>query len=326
MILSIIIPYHNEGQEHINPLLQSINGQLGIDLNKVEIIIVNDCEEQKELNFDLYSNLHNINYIKSQYLNNPGLSRQSGLDKAQGTYVMFCDSDDMLASYFVIKDSFDFILKNNADIYNLNFLEEVLVNNRFEYITKGMNITWVFSKIYKKDFLQSNNIRFSKDLMYHEDTYFNGLCVGCKPKVLLIPTTGYVWKYNHQSITRRNNYEYTCKSCDEHIKAVELVQDKYEIRDLKSEETQRILIQFFGLMYHNIHTVFKDSEYRNNIEFSLSRLINKHDPKLLCLSEKWRPAINLGIQQNFNLTFAPTELFEDFIHRIVAIYQGGDQL
>ena len=78
-------------------------------------------------------------------------------------------------------------------------------------------------------------------------------------------------------------------------------------------------------MYHNIHTVFKDSEYRSNIEFSLSRLINKHDPKLLCLSEKWRPVINLGIQQNFNPTFSPTELFEDFIHRIVAIYQGGDQ-
>ena len=324
MILSIIIPYHNEGQEHINPLLQSINGQLGVAFNNIEIIIVNDCEEQQELNFNSYTNLCNINYIKSQYLNNPGLSRQTGLDKAQGAFVMFCDSDDTLASYFVLKDSFDFISKNNADIYCLNFLEEFLQDNRFEYITKGTNITWVFSKIYKKEFLQSNNIRFSKEFLYHEDTYFNGLCVGCKAKMLLIPITGYVWKYNEKSITRKNNHKYTYNSCEEHIRAVELVQDKYDIRNLKSEDTQRILIQFFGLMYHNIHTIFKNSEYRNNIETALSRLINKHDPKLLCLSEKWRPVVNMGIQQNFTPYFAPSELFENFIYRIVAISKDGE--
>ena len=196
MILSIIIPYHNEGQEKINPLLQSINGQIGIDLDKVEIIIVNDCEEPKELKFGVYNNIRNIKQIKSTHLNNPGLSRQTGLDNAQGSYIMFCDSDDILASYFVLKDSFDFIVKANADIYNLNFLEEIMSNNRFEYITKGANITWVFSKIYKREFLQSNNIRFTKDLLYHEDTYFNGLCVGCKARSLIIPITGYVWKYN----------------------------------------------------------------------------------------------------------------------------------
>ena len=78
-------------------------------------------------------------------------------------------------------------------------------------------------------------------------------------------------------------------------------------------------------MYHNIHTIFKNSEYRANIEKSLSHLINNHDPKLLCLTEQWRPAVNMGVQQNFALSFAPTELFEDFIHRIVLIEKGGEQ-
>ena len=175
----------------------------------------------------------------------------------------------------------------------------------------------MFSKIYRTAFLRENNIRFSKELLYHEDSYFNGLCVGCRAIMIPINITGYIWKYNHESITRRNNHEYTCKSCGEHIKSIELVQDKYATRNLKNEETQRILIQFFGLIYHNIYTIFKDSEYRQEIEQALARLIKKHDPNLLCITPQWRPTVNAGIQQGFISTFAPQEIFEQFIQRIV---------
>lgn len=317
MFLSIIIPYHNEDQSIIDPLLHSINGQIGIDFNNIEVIIVNDCENQNELNFSAYTNLVNLKYIVSSCKNNPGLSRQFGLDQAKGDFIMFCDSDDLLASCLVIKDSLSFIQQKQADIYHLDFLEEGIVDNQFTYLTKGPNITWVFGKIYRSAFLKDNNIRFSKKLMYHEDSYFNGLCVGCQARTLRIPITGYIWKFNQASITRKNNFEYTCKSCNEHIKSIQLVQDKYEIRGLKTMETQRILIQFFGLMYHNIHTIFKNSEYRQGIEQSLSELILKHDKNLLCLTEEWRPIVNLGIQQNFHMDFAPTELFEHFIQRII---------
>ena len=43
--ISIIIPYHNESEDVIKPLLKSINEQKkNIDFNDIEILFINNCD------------------------------------------------------------------------------------------------------------------------------------------------------------------------------------------------------------------------------------------------------------------------------------------
>ena len=45
--MSIIIPYHNEDINLLIPLFSSINTQIGINFDDIEIVMTNNCEEPK---------------------------------------------------------------------------------------------------------------------------------------------------------------------------------------------------------------------------------------------------------------------------------------
>ena len=45
MDLSIIIPYHDETAEKIEPLMNSINWQIGVNFSNIETILCNDLED-----------------------------------------------------------------------------------------------------------------------------------------------------------------------------------------------------------------------------------------------------------------------------------------
>ena len=61
-ILSILIPYHNEDENLFRPLLSSLNNQIDIDFNDIEIIVSNNIETHlmKELTplFMEYKNIY----------------------------------------------------------------------------------------------------------------------------------------------------------------------------------------------------------------------------------------------------------------------------
>jgi len=95
IILSIIIPSYKETEKKLMPLLSSINNQVGIDLSKIEIILVRDGTKPIDL-----SQFHLLDITIQQKVlsinQGPGVARQFGLSNAIGKYVMFCDADDSL--------------------------------------------------------------------------------------------------------------------------------------------------------------------------------------------------------------------------------------
>jgi glycosyltransferase involved in cell wall biosynthesis len=95
--LSIIVPVYNRPGE-IEELLESLGKQTS---KNVEIIIVEDgstvkCDQQVAR----YSSQLNIKYFFKENTG-PGLTRNYGVERAEGNYVIFLDSDCVLPAQYV---------------------------------------------------------------------------------------------------------------------------------------------------------------------------------------------------------------------------------
>ena len=268
-MISIIIPHHNEDKEVIRPLMNSINSQIGIDFNKIELLLCSDVDESPLDNYDFaeYENLvSRIRKIKSPYKNNPGLSRQAGLDNAIGDYVVFCDADDALYHLGALRELSENIERTNADIYRFNFIEEVgsRETKRRDYLLKRFNWTWVFAKAYKIEFLRVNNIRFSTELLYHEDSYFNYIARFKDPKFVDVDSSPfYLWKYSDTSITRKDDHAYSFISWDEYITAISLAMRKVirEYHKTCDSDILSLSVQSYVMLTNSDYDRFRGGEY-----------------------------------------------------------------
>lgn len=257
MKISIIIPHHNETKEQIHSLLNSIDSQVGIDFNDLEIILCRDIETSPldDCDFSEYKNIHNrIIRLKSSYKQNPGMSRQTGVDYAKGDYVFFCDADDSLYSVIVLRELIENINKTNADVYRFRFVEEIgsFESDDLWYQVKPTNWVWVFAKAYRRQWLIDNNIRFNETIRWHEDTYYNLLCQYCEPNTVDIEDVAYLWKFSRTSVTRVNNHEYTFNTIDEYLDAVGKAFDKItnEYKKNCGQDVLKVMNTYYKTLMH----------------------------------------------------------------------------
>jgi len=92
-LISIVIPYYNRPQK-LQRALDSIFNQT---YSNYEIIIVDD-HSKKPLTF----NKENVFYTRNSKNIGPGASRNIGLKKAKGDYIVFMDSDDYWDEKFLM--------------------------------------------------------------------------------------------------------------------------------------------------------------------------------------------------------------------------------
>lgn len=290
-LISVIVPYHNETVEFMKPLLRSLDSQIAINFNDFEFIFSNDSEVEnktlKEFDFSTYyPNLKNIKFLSSPVKNNPGLSRQFAIDNSTGDYILFCDADD----YFIKSDAFYELSINikkqpTADIFSFQFLEEYKYGenpDEVNFILKNHNFTWVFAKAYKREFLTKNNIRFSENLVFHEDTYFNMVCKYSHPFVICIDDAVYLWTCNKNSITRKDNHDYDVLSRVEYLQALEYAFDKI-ISEGKNcfEDIMSGIMDTYSILACSRYLY--DPKYSvsyENIEKALCKFILKYQPNL----------------------------------------------
>ena len=257
MKLSIIIPHHLETEEQIHPLLNSIDSQVGIDFNDIEVILCCDSETSPldECDFSEYKNISDkILKLKSPYKQNPGMSRQLGVNNAKGDYIFFCDADDCLYHVVVLRELLENIKNTKADVYRFNFIEEIgsFFDDRLEYQMKSANWIWVFAKAYRRQWLKDNNICFNENIRWHEDTYFNLLCQYCNPKTVDINDVAYLWRFSKTSVTRVNNHEYTFNTIDEYLDAVSRAFEKItnEYRQNCAQNILNVINTYYKTLMH----------------------------------------------------------------------------
>ena len=219
MHFSIIIPVYNV-EAYLRDCLESVLRQSYSDW---EAICVNDGSTDgsdavlqefaaKDCRFQVISQV------------NGGLSsaRNSGLKVAKGDYILFLDSDDwlegnaleMLASNTEDEDLVCFsgrrFLEAGRVFRSPDCLTERVYQTGMDYyndnalLRRDFAFVCVVLRIYKRSFLEENNLRF-KEGIYHEDNLFTPLACYYAHRVRVINECLYDYRVRDFSITATYN-------------------------------------------------------------------------------------------------------------------------
>jgi glycosyltransferase involved in cell wall biosynthesis len=217
-LVSVIIPVYNV-EKYIKRCILSVLDQT---YKNLEIIIIDDGSKDNSLSIarDTSKTDNRVTIIHKK---NEGISstRNLGIDKATGKYIVFVDSDDYLDPNYV--ERFHKVISdNNADIavnysYYINDNASIKSNNTnieirdsldiSEYIYTGKVMVAVWNKIYNLDFLKKNNIKFDPEIWYGEGMLFNIMCLQKTEKVPAMNEDLYHQTQNPNSAMRKFNLE-----------------------------------------------------------------------------------------------------------------------
>jgi glycosyltransferase involved in cell wall biosynthesis len=221
MKISILINHYDEPEQTIKRLLQSIELQIGVDLCKdVEIIICSDGYDNILSKSFIKSFRYPIIYIAKEY-SGVCLTRNVLLDHASGDYIMYCDADDM----FIRMDALSLLIKKcyiNLDVIVTRFLEETSKG----LIPRIQDRYFLHGKLFRRQFLKDNAIRFNEEFSFSGDPWFINLAMQLANKSKYIDEALYLWKNNPESITRKNKLHYY-KNYDLHLKCDILLIEEY---------------------------------------------------------------------------------------------------
>ena len=216
--VSFIIPVYNF-EDYIVICVESIIHQSYSD---IEIIIVDDGSTDRTA--DICDKLANEDSrIRVLHKRNNGVSyaRNKGLEVAKGDYVVFVDADDYIAPDFtdymlglVRANNSDFglslncfcnktdsqVAQDNVAVLEPNDAVALLLSPR---VTVG---SW--NKIFRRDFLNDNNIRFSTDLFYGEGLHFIVRAANASNNIVVGQRKVYFYRRNNfESATSKFNIE-----------------------------------------------------------------------------------------------------------------------
>lgn len=269
--LSILVPQYNETDEVVEPLLQSIYMQQGIDFNDIEVIIINDGSDihLKTKNLNKFRKKFKIRYI--MYDKNVGVSetRNRLLDFSEGEYIQYCDADDMFSNLLGLRMIFQEIDKSHFDAMFSPFVEEVLDRKTGinEFDIRNLEATFVHGKVIRKQFLIDNNIRWNKNLRLHEDSYFNTLVYRiCKPeKFVMAKVPFYLYKWRDNSVVR-SDPNFKLKTYKQYLMSSKALIDEFVARRMYLEAKKYSLAMTFNLFYSVQQEDWQKTENQKAVE------------------------------------------------------------
>lgn len=287
--LSIIIPVYNAEKY----LIRCIDSLLKYDeIN--EIVLVDDGSTDGSLGIcNSYSKKNKKIKVYSQKNSGPSSARNYGITVCQSEYMMFVDSDDYVNENFnkvldmLNEKMFDYYLfdyqiekigKKSFDASE-SFTEYMFQKSDKERIKKlivSEKINSPCTKIYKRDIIINNNIKFNEKINLAEDLLFNLQYLEKCKNIYESNLKFYNYCYNDiESLTKKFRSK------------------KYEVLMRANDEIRKVLSQLgleelqYYLIYKNLFSVFcdlhkSDCPYskKQKIEF-IKEKIKKHKPKVI---------------------------------------------
>ena len=258
-LLTVIIPVYN-GEKYLQSTLESV---LSSTYKNIEVLIINDgssdSSEQIINNF-----IQTDSRIRYLYEENAGIvaARNLGLELAKGEYICFCDQDDIAVS-----DMYTEIISNmeksnsqigicstgrlvsdnksryeslkddsyiGKEIMNSLLYPIIFLGYSYNFVEKDNYLYGCLWKcIFRKNFLQQNQIKFHRFVSYEDDWIFVTEALAKADNVISRSRTGYYWRVNDISESHADKY---VDNILEKMQELDIYTDGYLQRQMSIEE------------------------------------------------------------------------------------------
>lgn len=228
--LSVIVPIYNPKKEYLEEALKSITKQ---KIDNIEIILILDgCNKETEGICNKYQKEDSRIVIYKQENKGEGASRNKGIELANGKWITFVDADDWIDDGYLqticekaSKEESDIIIFDcyveykNKQVKNIFYtkngvlnkedIEEIQLQNigkgETKYFSDDCNISVVWAKLYRMNFILDNNLKFIEGIKRMPDTLFNMYAFEKARNIKHYNIYGYHYRKNNNSITQ--NYD-----------------------------------------------------------------------------------------------------------------------
>jgi glycosyltransferase involved in cell wall biosynthesis len=182
--VSVVVPVYNPG-EYFGPCIESLTSQ-SMPFDEYEVICIDDgsTDETPALLDELAVTYPNIRVIHQPNAGWPGQPRNVGLEAAQGEYVFFCDHDDWLGAE-ALERLYDFATSCGSDVVlpKMAGVQRRVPRVVFSETIRRCTITdsaimdsLTPHKLFRREFLEENRIRFPEGRRRLEDHFFVVTC------------------------------------------------------------------------------------------------------------------------------------------------------
>ena len=283
--ISIIVPIYNN-ENYLPETLHSILKQSMIE--DMEVLMIDDGStdnsrdivEEYALDYDNFFAFHKSN-------EGPSIARNLGIELAKGEYVMFLDSDDIILPdrceklyELAKKNDSDFVGSFGKRLTRYNFYGSLIYNNAYKNIeNQKENVifeempeliwdTFCTNKLYKKSFLDKNDIRFIPKMKYEDIPFaLEAYCLG--KNVSLTKDTSYLWRIrqdNNSSVTQQHQkYE----NFEDRIKMIRLCYDMAQKRNFNDKVKRELFFRWIDydlILYLKIFYQFNEKDHLKIID------------------------------------------------------------
>lgn len=314
--ISIIIPIFNPIKEYLEKALESLLIQ---NLEGIELVLILDGSNQNtEKICEQYQNKSEQIKIYKQENKGEGGARNTGIENATGEWVAFLDPDDWIEPNSIeimkkaIKDYkekmidimiFDTYINyknkqvenkfyNKDGILSKNDKEEIQLQNIEKGITKyypnNCNVSVVWAKLYSKEFIIKNKLKFKEKIKRMPDTIFNIKAFEKAKNIVHCNEYIYHYRKNENSITH-SYYDSMINDINIFLEEVEKYIKEYK-KDERFLQTYYIAILTKIINFIEIAGNYKNITQNKDIIKAIEVFKNKYNKELKQIPEK-----NLGI-------------------------------
>lgn len=240
-LVSIIVPIYNSNK-YIKRCIDSIINQ---KYKNIEILLIDDGSTDNSLELcNEYKGKDSRVSIISRKNMGVSFTRNEGIEKARGNYILFVDADD-----FLNYDCISFLMENNENYdvisFNYNIFSDNqtskgindFISNGFKYDLNSKNGIkgYVWNKLYKKDII--GKIRFDCSIKICEDLLFNYEICFSTENILYKYFDKPLYNYylNNESVSNTNFYKDLTK-----FNAYEKIINLFEKKDIDISNQKKI--------------------------------------------------------------------------------------
>lgn len=217
-LISVVVPIYN-AELFLKEMIESILRQ---SYAEWELLLIDAGSEDRSFPIcEEYAKKYDNIFVFKTESESPGNSRNFGISHAKGSYICFVDADDYLSNIDLFKHYMKIAVQGKKDIVVCDYerlwkgkLLPAASHSTFskygtdteEFRFRGFfsvgSLSYVWNKLYSKQFLETNDIWFS-DEGYAEDKLFNMQCYLAGASYAFLPEKGYVYRKNEQSISHQ---------------------------------------------------------------------------------------------------------------------------